>query len=397
MGRSLMLLQPAVCLRAASQLYSIAVRQRLIPTSTAYTLHFCGASRAASTSATPKHIKPRKPKGDTHKVRHFVDYKQLVVRGGNGGNGCMSFSSEPCKEWAGPDGGNGGNGGHVIFEASTNSKSLAHLKPVVKAEDGIRGRTKICHGKNAEHLYIEVPVGTIIKTEGGTDIGSIEKHGDVCVVARGGAGGKGNHFFLSNENRAPAKGELGAKGQELRVKVELRTMAHAGLIGFPNAGKSTLLRAISRARPKVAAYPFTTLNPHVGIVEYDDYEQVAVADIPGLINGAHQNRGLGHSFLRHIRRCACLLYVLDLSVDEPWTQLNDLKFELEQYEEGLSKRPHAIIGNKLDVEGSEETLAELKARIDLPVFAISAKHRLGIEPLLDHLRKMYDMHVGESF
>nr|KAG5702886.1 hypothetical protein BaRGS_019105 [Batillaria attramentaria] len=329
-------------------------------------------------------------------VKHFVDYKRLVVRGGSGGDGCMSFTSLYRKEFAGPDGGNGGNGGHVIFQASSNCKSLAHLKSVITAESGMKGATRMCHGRNAEHTYIEVPPGTIIRRESGESVGNLDKVGEICIVARGGAGGKGNYFFLTNENRAPAKAELGAKGQEERLRVELRTMAHAGLIGFPNAGKSTLLRAISRARPKVAAYPFTTLNPHVGIVEYDDYEQVAVADIPGLIKGAHQNRGLGISFLRHIQRCACLLYVLDLSTGEPWTQLQDLRFELEQYEPGLSQRPHAIVGNKVDVEGAQDVLAELQAHVDLPVFAVSAKYRTGIEPLLDHLRELYDKHAGKG-
>lgn len=344
----------------------------------------------------PKATKPKKPKGHTEKVKHFVDYKQLVVRAGRGGDGCMSFSSLHRKEFAGPDGGNGGHGGHVIFEASTNCKSLAHLKSVITAHSGVKGGTRMCHGKNAEHTRIGVPPGTLVKTEEGKVVASLSKAGEVCVVARGGAGGKGNYFFLTNENRAPAKAELGARGQELRLRVELRTMAHAGLIGFPNAGKSTLLRAISRARPKVAAYPFTTLNPHVGIVEYDDYEQVAVADIPGLIKGAHQNRGLGISFLRHIQRCACLLYVLDLSSGQPWTQLEDLRFELEQYEPGLSQRPHAILGNKVDVDGAEDVLAELQEKVDLPVFAVSAKYRLGIEPLLNHLRELYDEHVGKG-
>ncbi|KAL8570115.1 hypothetical protein ACOMHN_033794 [Nucella lapillus] len=395
------LLHPAFCLRAAQQFSSLLTHQWCAVGSTYYHYHHgqgWGWITACtfSSATTPKPLQSRKPKGNTVKVKHFVDYRRVVVQGGSGGNGCLSFTSEPRKEWAGPDGGCGGNGGHIIFQASTNCKSLAHFRAVIKAEDGIKGQTKNCHGKNAEHTYIDVPLGTIVRTEAGAVIGSLEKHRDVFVAARGGAGGKGNNFFLSNENRAPAKAELGAKGQQTRLRVELRTMAHAGLIGFPNAGKSTLLRAISRARPKVAAYPFTTLNPHVGIVEYDDYEQVAVADIPGLISGAHQNRGLGISFLRHIQRCACLLYVLDLSADQPWTQLEDLRFELEQYEPGLSTRPHAIIGNKIDVAGSEKTLSELQTRIDLPVFAISAKRCMGIEPLLDHLRQMYDLHVGKS-
>uniref|UniRef100_A0A8C3UMA7 Mitochondrial ribosome associated GTPase 2 n=1 Tax=Catharus ustulatus TaxID=91951 RepID=A0A8C3UMA7_CATUS len=199
------------------------------------------------------------------------------------------------------------------------------------------------------------------------------------IAAYGGAGGKGNRFFLSNENRAPKLFTPGEPGQERVLHLELKTTAHAGLVsGLSNAGKSSLLRAISRAKPAVAAYPFTTLNPHVGIVHYQDYEQVAVADIPGLIRGAHQNRGLGTAFLKHIERCRFLLYVLDLSVPQPWIQLQDLKHELEAYEKGLSERPCVVIGNKVD-------LAQ--------VIALSALTGDNLEELLLHLRELYDTYV----
>ncbi|XP_067651181.1 mitochondrial ribosome-associated GTPase 2-like [Haliotis asinina] len=343
-----------------------------------------------------KPLNPNKVKGKESQTKHFVDFRKVEVIGGDGGHGCVAFTSLPRKEWAGPDGGDGGNGGHVVFKASTNRKSLADLDPVIRAEGGVKGHARHCHGKNAEHLMVEVPVGTVVKDEDGKILSSLEASGEYFVAARGGAGGHGNNVFLSNENRAPAYAESGAQGQRRVLLVELKTMAHAGLIGFPNAGKSTLLRAISRARPKVASYPFTTLNPHVGMVMYDDFEQIAVADIPGLISGAHLNRGLGISFLRHIQRCTCLLYVLDLSVDEPWTQLHDLQFELDKYEEGLSRRPCAVVANKVDLPGANKNLQALQDQVTLPIFPVSARERVGIKPLLIHLRELYDTYAEKK-
>ncbi|CAL1537560.1 unnamed protein product [Lymnaea stagnalis] len=363
-------------------------------------------------SSVAKHVMPKKPKGVAYrKARHFVDFIEVQVSGGKGGNGMLSFLSLPKREWAGPDGGNGGNGGHVIFKASHSTKSLSHLKPVEVAPNGTKGGTKQRDGKNADHRFIEVPLGTLIKSEDGQVLSSLDNDGDVYVAARGGAGGKGNYFFLTNENRAPAVAELGATGQERKLFVELKTMAHAGLIGFPNAGKSSLLRAISRAQPEVSAYPFTTLNPHVGMVLYEDHEQIAVADIPGLIPGAHQNKGLGISFLRHIERCLCLIYVIDLSIECPLEQLNHLKYELDQYQPGLSLRPNLLIGNKIDLPGAEQKLEDLKRHVQgmdgcvetrpreisqMPVLGVSAKHLIGIDELLYQLRVMYDAYKKDE-
>ncbi|RUS90790.1 hypothetical protein EGW08_001409 [Elysia chlorotica] len=380
------------------------------------------------TNAT--YVKPKKSKEvSVRKNGHFVDYIELQVCGGKGGNGMLSFSSLPHREWAGPDGGDGGHGGHVIFKVSHNIKSLSHLKRSEKAANGVNGKTRQRHGQNADHRYIEVPKGTVIKSENGGLLASLDKEDDVFIAARGGAGGKGNHFFLSNENRAPAVAEVGAEGQVREVKVELKTMAHFGLIGFPNAGKSTLLRAISRARPAVSAFPFTTLNPHVGMILYDDHEQIAVADIPGLIPGAHLNRGLGMDFLRHIERCLCLVYVLDLGIGSlnneqqkqpdpvasgglsPYDQLKKLRYELEQYQPGLSGRPSLLLANKVDLPGAQSKVEELQAKLDeeqtqheqmgnvgkevqlkpaLKVLGVSAKRTIGIEQLLHELRVIYD-------
>ncbi|KAI4824116.1 hypothetical protein KUCAC02_012659 [Chaenocephalus aceratus] len=329
-------------------------------------------------------------------TRCFVDHRRVKLMAGSGGRGVSSFHSEPRKEWGGPDGGNGGDGGSIIMKADKFVKSLAQVVPIYKGEDGQPGGSKNCYGKNGSSYYISVPVGTVVKEEGEAQA-DLSEHGQEYLAVFGGIGGKGNRFFLSNENRAPMTATRGMMGQERVLQLELRTMAHAGLVGFPNAGKSSLLRAISNARPAVAAYPFTTLNPHVGIVNYRDHEQVAVADIPGIIRGAHLNRGLGISFLRHIERCRFLLYVLDLSSPEPWTQLVHLRYELDQYEPGLSLRPQVIIANKMDLPEAREKLQTLKSHVSQRVIPVSALTGQNTEELILHLRELYDGYLqGEG-
>lgn len=350
--------------------------------------------RFLSKQARP--VKPHKPKSSIDRKTDFVDFTRVRVTGGDGGNGMLCFSSVKSNEWAGPDGGDGGNGGHVIFKATRNRNSLNHLNTVLTGAGGGKGMSKNCTGKNAEHLYIDVPCGTIIRDSSGAVLTSLDDVNDYYIAARGGAGGRGNKYFTTSLDTAPRTVELGARGESRELMLELKVMASAGLIGFPNAGKSTLLRAISRARPKVASYPFTTLNPTIGMVSYDDHVQIPVADIPGLIKDAHKNRGLGISFLRHIERCKCLLFVVDLSYDEPWTQVTDLKYELEQYKPGLASRPHAVIGNKIDVPGAKDNLRELSLAINMPVFPVSAKYKIGIDSLLLHLRYMYDKYGKEE-
>ncbi|XP_074537773.1 mitochondrial ribosome-associated GTPase 2 [Halichoeres trimaculatus] len=328
-------------------------------------------------------------------TRHFVDQRCVKLVAGSGGKGASSFHSEPRKEFGGPDGGNGGDGGSIIIKADRFVKSLAKLVPVCKGEDGQPGSSKNCYGRNGKPTYIYVPVGTVVKEQRKT-VMDLSEHGQEYLAVFGGAGGKGNRFFLSNENRAPMEATPGTQGEEKVLQFELRTMAHAGLVGFPNAGKSSLLRAISNARPAVAAYPFTTLNPHVGIVKYRDHEQVAVADIPGIIRGAHLNRGLGISFLRHIERCRCLLFVLDLSSPEPWAQLQHLRYELDQYEAGLSARPQAIIANKMDLPEAEEKLKTLRSLVTQRVIPVSALTGQNTEELILHLRELYDGNIQEE-
>ncbi|KAJ3585831.1 hypothetical protein NHX12_012239 [Muraenolepis orangiensis] len=271
-------------------------------------------------------------------------------------------------------------------------KSLAQVVPLYKGENGHPGANKNCYGRNGSVTYIMVPIGTVVK-EQGTMVADLSQHGQEYLAAFGGTGGKGNRFFLSNENRAPTTTAPGVLGQERSLQLELRTMAHAGLVGFPNAGKSSLLRAISNAKPAVAAYPFTTLNPHVGVIKYRDHEQVAVADIPGLIRGAHLNRGLGISFLRHIERCRFLLFVLDMSSPEPWTHLEHLCYELDQYEPGLSKRPQAVIANKMDLPEARGNLEALRSRVAQRVIPVSALKGENTEEVILHLRELYDGYV----
>lgn len=359
--------------------------------------------RGSLTNAIP--LRKNKGKADDESRHHFVDFKRVKFKAGNGGDGCISMLHLFANEMAGPDGGDGGNGGHIVLRADTQTKSLAGVQSLHRAESGANGQGSDCTGASADHTFIDVPLGTIVKAHNGEILADLDEPGSMYIVARGGAGGKGNHFFLSDANRHPLVAEKGACGEEVAVFLEMKSMAHCGLVGFPNAGKSTLLRAISRARPRVASYPFTTLNPHIGIVQFDDYTQLAIADLPGLIKGAHLNHGLGIDFLKHIERCVCLMYVIDLSQDEPWKQLEALKYELEQYKAGLSKRPHAIVANKLDSEQSEKNLIAMREYIvgttpegalSLPVIPLSAKFGINVKEFLDHVRGLYDLYRHEK-
>ncbi|XP_038659462.1 mitochondrial ribosome-associated GTPase 2 isoform X2 [Scyliorhinus canicula] len=341
-------------------------------------------------------IRKKKELSEKKLTRYFVDQRKVTVFGGRGGDGTCTFHSEPRKEFGGPDGGNGGDGGHVILKVARQIKSLSTVMSIYRGNNGDSGGSKNCYGRNGAQTYVMVPLGTVVK-EDGRIVADLSSHGEEYVVAYGGLGGKGNRFFLSNENRAPMTATPGDPGQQRALQLELRTMAHAGMVGFPNAGKSSLLRAISNARPAVADYPFTTLNPHVGVIHYQDFEQIAVADIPGIIRGAHRNKGLGISFLRHIERCRFLLFVLDLSIPEPWQQLEDLKYELEQYERGLSKRPFCVIANKIDLPESKSNFALLREKLkQCVIIPVSALTGANVEELLMHLRELYDGYLEST-
>lgn len=335
-------------------------------------------------------MRSKKPKSSKPTTQYFVDCRHVRTIGGKGGDGCVSFLRLWCNENAGPDGGDGGNGGHVVLQATQDVKDLNHITSLLRADDGEKGATKDCHGKNANHTVVKVPIGTIVRNPQGKVVGDLSSEGMMFVAARGGAGGKGNHFFKSDLEQAPQVAEFGATGEETAYTLELRSMAHIGFIGLPNAGKSTLLRAISRARPKVAAYPFTTLKPHLGMVQYDDYEQIAVADLPGLIEGSHKNKGLGIQFLKHAERCNALLFVIDASADEPWVHYHTLLHELSMFSEELVTRPRFIIANKVDLPEAERNVELLAHHVDVPVIPISAKMGTNIAEMLHEIRIIYE-------
>ncbi len=299
----------------------------------------------------------------------FIDKTQIRVKAGDGGSGSCSFRREKFIPKGGPDGGDGGAGGNVILEASTSESSLVSLvfKRSYRAKNGTNGAGKGLYGHKGDDLILKVPVGTVVRDlDSGEVIADLDENGAQAIVANGGRGGRGNIHFATSTNRAPRKFESGREGEERQLELELKMIADAGLVGYPNAGKSTLISNLSDARPKVAPYPFTTLHPVGGVVEYPDYRRLTLADIPGLIDGAHRNVGLGHAFLRHIERTSVLLYVLDMGgVDgrAPWDDLASLEQELELYLPGLSKRPSLIVANKMDLPDAEANLAELKQRL----------------------------------
>ncbi|CAB3258061.1 unnamed protein product [Arctia plantaginis] len=340
-----------------------------------------------SSEYVPKPLRSLKGKSTRNTVQYYVDSFRVRAVGGSGGDGCISFLSAWCKDHAGPDGGDGGNGGHVIFQADHSTKSLNNCKSVVQAKHGEKGYNKDCNGKNAQHVIVYVPIGTIIKDEHGKVIGDLNADGMMFIAARGGAGGRGNKFFLTDTEQAPDIAELGANGEVNYYMLEVRSMAHIGLIGLPNAGKSTLLRALTRARPTVAPYPFTTLKPHIGMVPYDDYEQVAIADLPGLIPGSHKNYGLGIQFLQHAERCKGLIYLLD-STQDPLGQLDILKYELKQYNSSFMERKFCVVFNKIDIPQGKAVYERVKKEMD--VIGVSAKTGLNLSELLRVVRDMYD-------
>ncbi|XP_047128410.1 GTPase Obg [Hydra vulgaris] len=324
-------------------------------------------------------------KGD----KKFIDWKRLYLKAGNGGKGSNSFVHSKDHR-GGPNGGDGGRGGSVIVVADSSFTQLAHLKSAYHAECGRNGSGRNMHGRNGDDLFIKVPQGSLILKAGTSNIiADLLKDGDSATVAYGGYGGKGNVHFKSPLNVRPREFTEGSLGDELYIDVELKSIADVGLVGFPNAGKSTLLRAISRATPKVADYPFTTLSPNIGIMAYKDIK-VTVADIPGLIEGAHVNKGLGHTFLRHIERCSFLLYVLDISVNDPLQQFEILKNELKMYQLSLTCLNSIIVLNKIDLIDHYQTIVEnIKNKTSLPVVGVSAVKLENINILQELVKKTF--------
>lgn len=351
-------------------------------------------------------LRSRKSSSTIERSSSFVDWRKVRFRAGDGGDGCISFLHLINCMNAGPDGGDGGNGAHIVLRADSQVKSLANMQASYTGDRGRHGEGKDIIGSSGEHQYVDVPVGTLVKNCHSDEvIADLDLNGSMFIAARGGQGGKGNHFFLSDKNRHPQVAEIGAKGEDNVYVLEMKVVADCGFVGFPNVGKSTLLRAISRARPRVACYPFTTMNPYIGVIQYDDFFQLSVADLPGIVVDAHKNRGLGIDFLKHVERCVCLMFVLDLSQAEPWEQLTALKQEMECFKPGLSKQPHAVVGNKLDSEFAEQNLHALRAHIEqmtpagalpLPVIPVSGKFGQNVKELVDHIRALYDMYSNEK-
>lgn len=326
----------------------------------------------------------------------FVDQAEITIKAGDGGNGCCSFRREAFVPKGGPNGGDGAPGGDVIFIGDTGEQSLATFifNRRFVAENGGSGSGKDCHGRRGRDLYVKVPLGTLVYNRDTGDIlADIDKAGQEVVIAVGGRGGRGNARFATSTNRAPREHEMGEKVEPIDLKLDLKMVADVGFVGYPNAGKSTLLGAISNAKPKVAPYPFTTLHPVVGVCEYPDFKKILVADVPGLIDGAHLNVGLGHYFLRHIERTKLLLYVIDMAgVDgrKPIEDYRILKNELEQYMEGLSDRAMLIVANKMDLPESkanyEEFICELEDKIE--VLPMSAATDSDLSPIKNKIREL---------
>jgi GTP-binding protein len=328
----------------------------------------------------------------------FIDEAKFFVRGGDGGRGCVSFRREKFVPKGGPDGGDGGKAGSVFLEASNRLQSLIDFKYKSHfiAGNGEHGHSKKMHGKGAQDLIVLVPKGSIVRdAETGEVLADLVSDGDRFCAARGGDGGRGNVHFASGQNRAPRRATPGYPGEERWLKIELKLLADVGLIGLPNAGKSTLLSKLSAAHPKIGDYPFTTLEPQLGILQMADSDPYVIADIPGLIHGAHLGAGLGHKFLRHIERTRVLLHVVDASCpdDDPWFNYQIIEEELRQYKDELKDRLCLVVLNKIDfLEGAEPLAAviDLFAKKGLEVVPISALTGTGIEKLKVRLVEMLD-------
>ena len=328
------------------------------------------------------------------KAKSFIDQVEVIVRSGKGGDGSMSMRREALVQFGGPDGGDGGRGGDVVFKASEHINSLLSLyyDPKCFAQDGGPGQGQKMYGKRGKDLVVPVPLGTeVYDAETGLLVADITEPGQSVVVAKGGAGGFGNVHFKSSVNQAPTEHTPGGPCEERRLRLELKTIADAGLLGFPNAGKSSLLSAVSSATPKIASYPFTTLNPVVGTIVYRDYAKVRMADVPGIIEGAAKGVGLGLAFLRHLERSKVLVYVIDMAGTdnrEPWRDYEVLRREIEEYSLELAERPSLVVANKLDVEAAKENLARFVKETGVEPICVSCETREGVEAFLDELRKL---------
>ena len=326
----------------------------------------------------------------------FVDEAILELQAGRGGNGCMAFRREKYVEMGGPFGGNGGNGADIIFKVDEGLNTLIDLryKKLYKADNGEHGQGKGMHGKNAKDLIIKVPLGTVITNmETNLVMADLIKKDDEVVIAHGGRGGRGNMAFATHSNPAPAYCENGEPGEVIKVRVELKLLADVGLVGLPSVGKSTIISKISAAKPKIAAYHFTTLKPNLGVVKASNNRSYVVADLPGLIEGASLGEGLGDKFLKHIERTRVIAHVIDISGIEgrdPYQDYVTINKELEAFNKKILDKPQIVIANKMDMPESSKNLEKFKSKVDVPVYPISAIDGKGLDKVVEVLASMLD-------
>src|SRR5713226_7003220 len=317
----------------------------------------------------------------------FVDEARIEIHSGKGGDGAVSFRREKNVPRGGPDGGDGGSGGSVYAVADRNINTLVEYRfaRIHRAQDGERGRGAQCNGKGADDVVLRMPTGTVItNADTGKTLADLAEHEQVALLARGGKGGLGNVNFKSSTNRTPRKATPGVSGEHLTLKLELKVLADVGLLGLPNAGKSTFIRSVSAARPKVADYPFTTLHPHLGVVRVGIDRSFVIADIPGLIEGAAEGAGLGHQFLRHLSRTRLLLHVIDLTQEDPARDARVIAAELKKYEDALYRKPRWLLFNKIDaVEDADARIRKIlnQLRWKRPWFKVAAISATGTEEL----------------
>ena len=325
------------------------------------------------------------------KTRTFIDQVDVIVRSGKGGDGSASFRREALVAFGGPDGGDGGRGGDVVLRGSTHVNSLISLyfDPKLYAEDGVPGSGKRCFGRRGKDLVVDVPCGTLATdADTGLVVADIVSPGQRVIVAKGGVGGYGNVHFKSAVNQAPTEHTPGGPAEERRLHLELKTIADAGLLGFPNAGKSSILTALSSATPKIASYPFTTLNPIVGTIEYDDFAQIRMADVPGIIEGASQGVGLGIAFLKHLERARVLVYMIDMAGTDnrkPWDDYRVLADEIAAFNAELPERPFLVVANKMDQAAARKNLKRFVKETGVTPIALSCT------PTLKDLREYADL------
>lgn len=328
----------------------------------------------------------------------FVDECTVKLAAGDGGRGCISFRREKYEPWGGPNGGDGGKGGDVVLVGDVNTNNLVDYKyqPHWRAERGEHGLGKDCNGREGAPAILKLPLGTIVTDiESGRVVAEVIEEGQQIVLCKGGNGGWGNTHFKTSTNRAPKRSNDGLAGERGSYRLVLKSIADVGLVGFPNAGKSSLTGRITKAHPKTAAYPFTTLHPQIGVIEYRDevkgHKRLLLADVPGLIEGAHENRGLGHRFLRHIERCALLIFLVDMAATDARDPRDDYKHllkELELYDPALLEKPRLVVANKMDIPEAAALLAKFQRRFKaVDVIEISCLTGAGLDAMKKELLK----------